>query len=343
MRTPLSVCTHICISSLGLVTVALTAFAASAQVAIDRPVTIYIAGGAGGGIDLYGRVVGRHIGRHIPGKPLVKAQIMTGAGGIRAADFLARQAPKDGTAIGTFANGPTLEPLIGARKVDYRMDQFTFIGAVTKDVSLCIASPTTSFKSIEDVKKKTMLVSGTGAASETDIWPMILNDVLGTHFKLVSGYLSTTDTMLAIERGETDGRCGLSLSSLKSVKPEWLRDKTINILVQIARDRSSELPSVPWIFDLVSKADDRQMLEFLTGPSAIARPFVGPPGLPAATAETLRRAFDATMRDPEFLADAAKIQAVVEPTTGERAQELVSRLYATPRPITERIKKFFTP
>jgi tripartite-type tricarboxylate transporter receptor subunit TctC len=284
-------------------------------------------------------VVGRQLGRHIPGNPAVNVQVMPGAGGIRAANFLAEQAPKDGTAITTFAGGPVLEPLIAARNPGYDMSQFTWIGAVTKDVSVCVAWGASRFKTIADVKKDQMIVAGTGAGSETDTWPVILNDVLGTRFKIVTGYLGSQETIMAIERGEADGRCGLSYSSLKSAKPDWLRDKKVNLLVQIALEKSPELASVPLVFDLVGREEDRQMLELLVGPTAMARPFVGPPGLPADKATLLRRAFDATMRDPEFLADAAKIQADVQPTSGEDAQKLVARIYATPRPVVERAKK----
>ena len=147
---------------------------------IDKPVTIYVAGTAGGGIDLYARLVARHLGRHIPGNPTVTVQVMPGAGGIRAASYLATQAPRDGTAITTFAGGPILEPLIGGRNPGYDMSQFTWIGAVTKDVSLCLSWGASPFKTIDDVKKQQMVVAGTGAGSETDTWPIILNDVLGT-------------------------------------------------------------------------------------------------------------------------------------------------------------------
>ena len=186
--------------------------------------TIYVAGTAGGGIDLYARLVARHLGRHIPGKPTVTVQVMPGAGGIRAANFLAEQAPRDGTAITTFAGGPILEPLIGARNPGYDMSAFTWIGAATKDIGVCMAWGATPFKTIDDVKKQQMVVAGTGAGSETDTWPIVLNEVLGTKFKLVTGYVGTQETILAIERGEAHGRCVFSYSALKIAKPDWLRD-----------------------------------------------------------------------------------------------------------------------
>jgi tripartite-type tricarboxylate transporter receptor subunit TctC len=316
---------------------------ATAQETIDRPVTIYVAGTAGGGIDLYARLFARHFGRHVAGKPTVTVQVMPGAGGIRAANFLAEQAPRDGTAIATFASGPILEPLIGARNPGYDMSSFTWLGAMNKDYGLCIAWGTTPFKTIDDVRRQQMVVAGTGAGSETDTWPIVLNDVLGTKFKLVTGYLGSQETILAIERGEAHGRCVFSHSALKTAKPDWLREKKINVLVVTAPEQSADFPGIPAVIELVSKPEDRQLLELMVGPTAMARPFAAPPALPPSKAALLRRAFDATMADPDFRAEAARIQADVAPSTGEEVQKLVARIYATPRPVIERAKKLFAP
>jgi tripartite-type tricarboxylate transporter receptor subunit TctC len=310
---------------------------------IDRPVTIYVAGTAGGGIDLYARMVSRHLGKHIPGRPVVLVQVMPGAGGIRAAKFLADQAPRDGTAMTTFANGPILEPLIGAHDPGYDMSKFTMIGSITKDIGLCMVLDTAPVKTIDDARKQQVIVAGTGAGSETDTWPIVLNEVLGTKFKLVTGYLGTQETIIAIERGEAHGRCVFSLSAIKTSKPEWMRDHRVNVLVQIGLEKSAEFPDAPLIFDLLTKQEDRQLIELMVGPGAMARPFVAPPGLPANKTALLRRAFDATMKDPEFLAEAAKIQADIQPSTGEDVQKLVTRLYATPKSVIDRVKKFFAP
>ena len=310
---------------------------------IDRPVTLYVAGTAGGGIDLYARLLGRHIGRHIPGKPNVTVQVMPGAGGIRAAKYLAEQAPRDGTAIAAFAGGPILEPLIGARNPGYDMSKFTWIGAVTKDIGLCVSLATTPFKTIEDAKKQQMVVGGTGAGSETDTWPVVLNDVIGTKFKLVTGYLGSQETILAMERGETHGRCVFSYSALKIAKPDWLRDNKINVLVLAAAKPSPDFPGVPAVLDLVTKPQDRKLLELMIGPGAMARPFVAPPGVPANKAALIRRAFDATMNDSDFRAEATRIQADLAPSSGEDVQELVTRIYATPGAVIERAKRLFAP
>jgi tripartite-type tricarboxylate transporter receptor subunit TctC len=319
---------------------AIRALAQSPDV-IERPVTIYVAGTAGGGIDLYARMVSRHLGKHIPGRPVVLVQVMPGAGGIRAAKFLADQAPRDGTAMTTFANGPILEPLIGAHDPGYDMSKFTMIGSITKDIGLCMVLDTAPVKTIDDARKQQVIVAGTGAGSETDTWPIVLNEVLGTKFKLVTGYLGTQETIIAIERGEAHGRCVFSLSAIKTSKPEWMRDHRVNVLVQIGLEKSAEFPDAPLIFDLLTKPEDRQLIELMVGPGAMARPFAAPPGVPANKTALLRRAFDATMKDPEFLAEAAKIQADIQPSTGEDVQKLVTRLYATPKPVIDRVKKFF--
>src|ERR1700704_2731066 len=266
-----------------------------------------------------------------------------GGGGTRAANYLAEQAPRDGTVMTTFASGPILEPLIGARHQNYDMSQFTWIGALTKDIGLCVAWGTTPFKTIEDVKTQQMVVAGTGAGSETDTWPIILNDVLGTRFKLVTGYLGSQETILAMESGEAHGRCIFTYTALKIAKPDWLRDKKINVLVLTALEQSPEFPGVPAVVDLVTRQDDRQLLELMAGPSAMARPFAAPPGIPASKSASLRRAFDATMQDPEFRAEAGRIQADLAPSTGEEVQERVKRIYATPRPGIARVKKLLAP
>lgn len=324
-----------------LATIFGSALAAPLPNAIDRPVVVYVAGSAGGGIDVYARLVARHIGRHIPGNPTVTVQVMPGAGGIKAANYLAEQARRDGTAMASFTGGPILEPLTGARNPGYGMNQFTWIGAVTKDVSVCVSWAQLPFKTIDDVKKQQMILASTGSGSESDLWPKIVNDVIGTKFKIVAGYPGTPETLLAMENGEVHGRCGWSWSSLKATKSEWLRDQKINLLIQIALRKSPELPNVPFIFDLLSKQEDRQLLDLLVGPSGMARPFAAPPGLPDDKAALLRRAFDATMKDPEFLSEAAKMQADISPSTGEEVQELVARIYATPQPVIDRAKKLF--
>lgn len=309
----------------------------------DKPVTIYVAGTAGGGIDLLARALARHMGQYLPGNPNMVVQDMPGAGGIRAANFLAEAAPRDGTAIGTFAGGPVIEPLIGARNPGYDMSKFTWVGAVSKDVGVCLSYGTTPFKTVEDLRDKQMIVAGTGAGSDSDTYPIILNEVLKTKIKLITGYLGTKETIMAIETGEAHGRCSVAWSALKMARPDWLRDKKINIIMQFGLEKSRDLPDVPLVLDLVKNPDDRQLLELLMGTMAVARPFMAPPGVPEARAALLRRAFDKTMKDAGFLAEAQQLQLDVEPTSGEEAQKVVQNMYATPKAVVERAKKLLSP
>jgi tripartite-type tricarboxylate transporter receptor subunit TctC len=311
--------------------------------AITKPVSIYVAGTAGGGVDLYARLLGRYIGHHIEGNPVVDVQDMPGAGGIRAANFLAESAPKDGTAIATYPGGPLTEPLIGARNPGYDMSQFQWLGAISRDVSVCISWKAGPFKTIQDAMKQEMIVAGTGAGSETDTFPVVLNAVLGTKFRLITGYLGTKETFLAIENGEVNGRCGLTYSSLKTARPDWIRDDKINVLLQLALEKSTELPGVPLALDLIPKPDDKKLLELLMIGTVVGRPFAAPPGTPLGKVENLRRAFAETMQDPAFLAEAATMQAEISPTPGVQVQKIVADVYTTPKPIIDRAKALLNP
>jgi tripartite-type tricarboxylate transporter receptor subunit TctC len=311
--------------------------------AITKPVSIYVAGSAGGGIDLYARLLGRHIGSHIDGNPVIDVQDMPGAGGIRAANFLAVTAPKDGTALATFAGGPLSEPLVGARNPGYDMSEFQWIGTISRDVSLCISWKGGPFDTIQDAMKQEMMVGGTGAGSDTDTIPVVLNAVLGTKFKVVTGYPGTQETFLAMENGEVNGRCGLTYSSLKSTKPDWLRDHKVNILLQIALEKSPELADVPLALDLIQKPEDKQLLQLVTIGTVTGRPFAAPPGTPPGKVENLRRALAETVQDPAFIADAASIQAEVSPMLGLQIQDIITRAYATPKPVIERAKALLYP
>ncbi len=316
---------------------------ALAEETFDKPITINVAGTTGGGIDLVSRLLSRHYSKHVPGKPAVIVQNMPGAGGIRAANYLADSAPRDGSAWAIFAGGPIIEPLIGARNPGYDMSKFNWIGATTKDFGLCVAFAGTGFRTVEDARAREMIVAGTGAGSETDTYPVVLNEVLKTKFKLITGYLGTKETIMAMENGEAHGRCSFALSAIKITRPEWLRDKKIDILFQLALEKSPELPDVPLVFDYVTNTSDRQLLELMVATKAVALPFAAPPGVPPARLEMLRRGFDATFRDPDFLADAKKMLLDVDPTTGEETQKIIAKLYQTPPDVVERAKRLLTP
>jgi tripartite-type tricarboxylate transporter receptor subunit TctC len=303
-----------------------------------KQVTILVAGTAGGGIDIGARVMARHLGKYIPGNPTVVAQLMPGAGGIRMIDHMNKVAPRDGTVIGTVAPGPIIEPLVGKRKINYRMTDFTMLAAMDKDVTLCIAWHASKFKSIKDVMATTMTVAGTGAGSSTDIYPMFLNEVMGTKFKVITGYQGSQETIIAIERGEVDGRCGWGWSSLNSTKPDWVRDKKVTYLMQMALERNPKVDA-PLALDFAKDDATRQMMTLMFGPLSLNKPFFGPPGMPAERTAELRKAITAALNDKDLRDEARKTFGdEIEPTSGEQAQKIIADIYATPPAVTDRLR-----
>ena len=301
--------------------------------------TINVAGGAGGGIDIGARMLSRFIGKYLPGEPNVLVQLMPGAGGVRVVEYLYSVAPRDGTVVGAFATGPLIEPLISTRKVAYKMTEFTAVGAMENDVSFCATYYTSPVKTLEDAKKRETTMAGTGAASSTDIYPLALNATIGTKFRIISGYPGTQDTIMAIERGETDGRCGWGYSSLKSSKPDWIRDKKINYLVQMSLKKHPDAMDVPLAMDLMTNEQDRQMMRILVTPQTVTRPYLAPPGLPPARAKEVRAAFSSAMKDEGLRAEYSKIMGEEpSPTSGEDMQKLLETIYAMPEPVVERLR-----
>jgi tripartite-type tricarboxylate transporter receptor subunit TctC len=317
-------------------------FAATSAQAQDfykgKQVTILVAGTAGGGIDIGARVMARHLGKYIPGNPTVVAQLMPGAGGIRMIDHMNKVAARDGTVIGTVAPGPIIEPLVGKRKINYRMTDFTMLAAMDKDVTLCIAWGASKFKTIKDVMAETMTVAGTGAGSSTDIYPMFLNEVMGTKFKVITGYQGSQETIIAIERSEVDGRCGWGWSSLNSTKPDWVRDKKVTYLLQMALERNPKVDA-PLALDFAKDDATRQMMTLMFGPLSLNKPFFGPPGMPAERTAELRKAIMQALNDKDLRAEARKTFGdEIEPSTGEQAQKIIADIYATPAAVTERLR-----
>ena len=330
-----------------IVTLAIFLSPARATAQVDfyrgKQVQLLIASAAGGGIDSAARIVARHLGKYLPGNPSIIAQLMPGAGGIRLIDYMNSVAPKDGTVIGVLPPGPIIEPLIGKRQAAYRMTDFVAIGAMTKEVSLCLSWGRSPFKTIEDAKRKEMTVAGTGAGSSPDIYPVVLNEVLGTRFKVISGYKGSQETAIAIERGEVDGRCSWGWASLQGTKPDWIRDGKINVLLQLSLAKNPSIPESPLVMDLVKDTPARQMLTLLFGPLAMSKAFFGPPGMAAERVRDLRNAFAQTMNDPEVRAELIKLTGEdVDPTTGAAVQDLVANMYATPEATTRRLRDILT-
>ena len=295
-----------------------------------RTVTLVIGYSVGGGYDTYARVVAQHLGKHIPGNPNVLPQNMEGAGSLRAANYLYNAAAKDGSVIGMFSRGMAMEPLIGASRTQFDARKFNWIGSGTNEVSTCVTWQESPVKTWADALTTPFTVGGEGSASDPDIFSTVVRNVFGVKLRLVSGYPGSAEVALAIERREVDGRCGWSYSSLMQQRPEWVTDRRVNILVQLALAKAAALPDVPLITDFATTDRQRQILRLVFSRQAMARPFVAPPGIPAERRDALRAAFDATMRDPEFLAEAKQRGLEVNPVSGPEIDKLLDELYASP-------------
>ncbi len=304
-----------------------------------KTITIYIGYSPGGGYDTYARTIGRHIGRHIPGNPGTVAKNRPGAGSLKLANELYKTLPKDGTAIGTIGRGIPMEPLFGTKEAKFDPSKFNWLGSANNEVSVCVSWHKSPIKTLNDFLTKEMIVGGTGPGADTDTFPKVLNNVIGTKLKLVTGYPGGNNINLAIERGEVQGRCGWSWSSVKSTRANWLRDKKVNILLQMSTSKHPELPDVPFVMDLAKTEKDRKILELVFARQAWGRPFVAPPGVPADRVKALQAAFMATMKDPKFLEDAKKQKLEIAPISGAEIGRLMVALYASPKDLVEAAKE----
>ncbi len=307
-----------------------------------KTITVIVGYTAGGGYDLYARALARHMGRHLPGNPNFIIQNLTGAGSLNAANNIYNVAAKDGTVFGTFARGLPIEPLIGTARVQFEAAKFTWLGSGTNEISICATWHTSPIKTWQDALGRQFAVGGEGAGSDPDTYSAFVRNVFGVKLKLVTGYHGTSDIILAIERGEVDGRCGWSWSSIKSTRAAWIKEKKLNYLIHMSESKAPELPDVPLIADF---ANDRQkqILKLVTSRQIMGRPFAAPPGVPADRRQALRRAFDATLKDPAFLADADKLQLDVNPVTGEEIDRLIAELYTTPNDVVEEARAAIKP
>jgi len=316
---------------------ALLATPASADAVSDfysgKTVTIYVGYSPGGGYDTYARTVARHIGKHIPSNPSVIVKNRPGAGSMLLTNELYNILPKDGTAIGIIGRGLPMEPLFGTEEAKYDPAKFNWIGSANNEVSVCVSWHTSKVKKWEDLLTTPLIVGGTGPGADTDTFPRVMNNVLGTKLKLVTGYPGGNDVLLAMERGEVEGRCGYSWSSAKARKADWLAEGKLNILVQMSTGKHEDLADVPLIMDLATSEEDKAALELIYARQEFGRPFLAPPDVPADRVEALQAAFMATMKDPEFLEDAKKQDLEINPVSGKRVGELIAKIYKAPKEV----------
>jgi tripartite-type tricarboxylate transporter receptor subunit TctC len=297
-----------------------------------RTIDVYVGLSAGGLYDVTARLLARFMGKHIPGNPTLVARNMEGAAGLRLANWLYQVGPKDGTAIGTFARGLAFNSLLGQPGALFDATKFNWIGSTNNEVSICAAWHSSGVTKIEQVYKKELIIGSTGGGGDDEQLPKILNAVLGTKFRTVPGYPGGNEIKLAMQRGEVNGRCGWSWSSVKATEGEWLKDKKITVLIQLSLRKHPDLPDVPSIMDLVKTDEGRQIFKVIFARQVMAWPFAAAPGVPAERIAALRKAFDDTMKDEEFLAEAKRLRLEVTPVSGEKIQALIQDLYRTTSP-----------
>jgi tripartite-type tricarboxylate transporter receptor subunit TctC len=301
-----------------------------------KTVNLIIGFGPGGGYDLWGRTVARHIGKHLPGNPSVVPQNMPGAGSYVAASHIYGAAPKDGTVFAIIARDAALGPLSNAPGARFDATKLSWLGSPTREHNVCIANSSAAVKDVKQLRTATLILGDTGPGTGTRSYPRVLNDLFGFKFKLVSGFRSSADVFLAMERGEVEGICE-SLDSVKQRKPDWIPNKTVNVLLQAGASTPPELKGVPNVLELATTDEERRTLEFLYAGQDIGRPFVAPPDLPAERLKMLRDAFNATMKDKGFVADATKQKLDVDPEDGAHLEALIKKVYATPKSVVDRV------
>jgi tripartite-type tricarboxylate transporter receptor subunit TctC len=302
-----------------------------------KTINLIIGTSTGNDYDFRARLLARHLGRHIPGEPTIVPQNMPGVGGVKAANYLATTAPRDGTTLHMIMSNMMSSQAIGAPGVAFDTRKFFWIGNTTSTPNVMVAWHTSGITSIEQVKSKQLIVGAPGGTAGV-LYVTAMNALLGTKLKLVTGYPGGNEVNLAMERGEIDGRASNSWASWKSTHPDWIADKKIIVLLQVGLRRAPDLPDVPLLLELAGNDADRQVLTFLSADTAISRALVAPPDTPPERVAALRRAFDATVKDPEFLAEAAKSQMDILPMSGEEAQKIADSIVNTPPEIVARAK-----
>jgi tripartite-type tricarboxylate transporter receptor subunit TctC len=301
-----------------------------------KTITIVVSYAAGGGYDLYSRLLARHFGDYIPGNPTVVVQNMPGAGGVVAANHVYSVAPRDGTVIAAVNQNMPMFQLLGGQGVHYDSAKFNWLGVMMASNSIVMTWHTSGIKTLEDAKKREVTMAGNGVADDGNIYPRILNALVGTKFKVINGYKGTSDSNNAVERSEVDGMGRAGYYSLAAQKPDWLRDKKVNILVQFGFKKQPELPDVPLGLDLVSTTEARQIMSVVSLSPEVGYGHWMAAGIPVDRFKALRAAYAKTLKDKKLLAEAKKSQMAIVPKTGEELDALVREAAKTPKPVLEK-------
>jgi len=303
-----------------------------------KQITVVVGFTTGGTYDAGARLFARHLGRHLAGNPTIVVRNMPGSGSLVAALHLANAAPRDGTTLGVIGGGTVFEAMLGNPQAKFDGRQFNWIGGRARDNFLCAVWHTVPVWTIEDVKRRETVVGSTGPGSRTLSYPKALNELIGTKFKVVTGYPGGNEITLALERGEIEGYCGWAVGSIMTRAPQWLRDNTIRGLAQFTLSQP-DLPNVPLASELPPTRIGRQAIELLSADSVLAWPLIAPPGVPAERVGELRTAFDAMMKDPELLAEAGRQGLDIDPVTGDEMQAVVGRLHQAPAEVIDVVRR----
>ena len=304
-----------------------------------KTVTVAIGYSAGGGYDLYARLLARYMGKYIPGHPTIVPQNMPGAGSLKAAKYIYEVAPKDGSVFGTFSRSMPLAPVEGLEGATFDSRKFTWLGSMAKDVTMCVTSDRSGIKVWGDALKTEFTVGGEGQGSDPDVFANVIKNVYGAKAKLVTGYPGTAEMFLAVERGELGGICGVSYSTVMGRWTELLKQGQLHIIVQGGLEKHPELPNVPNMLDLAADAHQKTLMRLILAPQAMARPFAAPPEIPTERANALRDAFAAALKDPELIAEAQKQKIDIGLMSAAQLQTLLDELYQAPKEITAEAAK----
>jgi tripartite-type tricarboxylate transporter receptor subunit TctC len=296
-----------------------------------KTIRLLVGFGPGGGYDLYARTLGRFLGRHMAGEPAVVVQNMPGAGSLKVVNYLFNAAPRDGTTLATFARGIVYEPILGHPEgAQFEAPKFNWIGSIANEVSVCAFNAPRGIATWQDMVTKKTLIGASGTGADSDVFPTVLRNLFALPMRIVTGYPGGADLVLAMERGEIDGRCGWSWTSLLARNRDMLTAKRITVPLQIALQRHEDLADIPTIMELPGDARRDAALRLIVSRQAIARPFAAPPGVAPERIEALRGAFDATMRDADFLSEMRSLGLEVRPVGGAEVQSLMREIHASP-------------
>jgi len=303
-----------------------------------KTIDLLIGHSPGGGYDTYARTLARHIGKHIPGQPEVVPKNVTGAGSLVLMNQIANTLPNDGTVFATVNQGMAFEPLFGNDQAKYKAGDIVWLGSLSKGTSLCVSNKDAEVQTWQDLKSKTLTVGASGAGASTNIYPRVMAELFDFKFNIITGYPGGNDILLAMERGEVEGRCSWLLSSARTQKPGWIENREVNVLFQMALEKHPDLPDVPLVMDFAETDKQTKVLRLFLARQLIARPYVMPPGVPQERVAIMRKAMAETAIDPEFLEDAANQSLSIDFVTGEEAQAIIVETYEYPDEVVDVVK-----